>query len=279
VAVKADGDMAKYLTGALAIKDKDVPTRLRFFFNYLDNVDIEISNDAYKEFGNSDYKDFRTMAKDLPADRVVKWLKDPKTPGFRFGLYASMLGHCGKEEHAEVLRAMLNGDSGTRAASGVDGILAGYVMLKPKKGWDYVRGILKDRSREFTSRYAALRAVRFFWDSRTDVIEKNELVEAAGLLLEQDDIADLAIEDLRKWQQWDQVDRILALRMLKSHDIPIIRRAILRFALSCPKPQAAEYVKELRKKDPQMVQDAEELLKLETTPPAPPTPDKKAAGS
>lgn len=267
VAVRPDSDAAKYLQGAVALKDKDVPSRLRFFFNYLDNPDVEISNDAYKEFGNASYKDFQVMAKDLPADKIARWLQDPKTPGFRLGLYASMLGHCGKEEHASILREMLTGEAGKGATSGLDGIMAGYVMLKPKEGWEYLRSVLKDRSRDFTTRYAALRAVRFFWENRPEVVGKQELVEGISLLLDQEDIADLAIEDLRKWGQWDLADRILALRTKKSHEIPIVRRAILRYALSCPKPQAAEYVKQMRQKDPQMVQDAEELLKLENTPP------------
>src|SRR5207249_9787356 len=108
VAVKADSDMPRYLKGALAVKDAKVGKRLRFFFDYLDNADIEISNDAYKEFGNADYKDYRDMAKKLPADKIAKWLEDPNTPAFRYGLYASMLGHCGTEKHGELLRKLLD---------------------------------------------------------------------------------------------------------------------------------------------------------------------------
>lgn len=266
--VRADSDVAKYLAGALAIRDKDVPTRLKYFFDYLDNADVEVSNDAYREFANADYKDIRPMAKDLPAEKVAKWLQDPKTPAFRFGLYASMLGHCGKPEQAGVLREMLDNPD-KRATSGVDGILAGYTMLKPKEGWEHLRGILSDPSRDFTTRYAALRSVRFLWDNRPDIVTKADLLGGISLLLDHDDIADLAIEDLRKWGQWGVVDRIFALNMRKSHDIPIIRRAILRFALSCPSPQAVAFVKTARQKDPQMVQDAEELLKLEAPPPTP----------
>src|SRR5207237_551851 len=129
--------------------------RLRFFFDYLDNDDVEISNDAYKEFGNADYKDYKDMAKQLPAAKIAGWLKDPKTPAFRYGLYASMLGHCGRAEDADLLRAMLD-DAQKHSLSGVDGILAGYTMAKPKEGWEYIKGILKDPSKEFTFRYAAL---------------------------------------------------------------------------------------------------------------------------
>ena len=118
-------------------------------------------------------------------------------------------------------------------------------------------------------RYAALRATRFFWDSRPDVVDKKQVVDAACLLLDQGDITDLAIEDLRKWGRWEVAGRVLTLYGQKSHDIPIVRRAILRFALSCPEPKAAAFVEDLRKKDPEMVKDAEELLKLDTQAAAP----------
>src|SRR5579875_659441 len=270
-----DADMAKYLLGALEHKDEPIGKRLRFFFDYLDSPDLEISNDAYKEFGNADYKDYKDMAKELPAERVAGWLKDEKTPAFRYGLYASMLGHCGKPEHAELLRKMLD-DPAKRLGSGVDGMLAGYIMLKPKEGWAYTYDILKDAKKEFMVRYAALRAVRFLWDSRPDLISPKELKEGVAALLEQSDIADLAIDDLRKRECWDMSDRVLGLRASKSYEIPIVRRAILRFALSCKDKNkaAASYVEEQRKKDAQMVADAEELLKLEQTPPAAATPAK-----
>jgi hypothetical protein len=267
VPVQGDSDIVKYLTGSLAIKDKETSARLRFFFDYLDNPDLEISNDAYKEFGNADYKDFVDMVKDLPADKIAKWLQDPNTPAFRYGLYASMLGHCGKSQHAELLRQMLD-DPQKRVSTGIDGILAGYIMLKPKEGWAYLTDILKDPAKEFMLRYAALRAVRFFWDSRTDVMDKKDLVEGVCQLLDQSDITDLAIEDLRKWGRWEVADRILALHGKKSHDIPIVRRSILRYALNCPNPKAAAFVEEQRKRDPEAVKDTEELLKLETGKPS-----------
>jgi hypothetical protein len=272
--VLKDGDMAKYLLGALAHKDEKIGKRLRFFFDYLDNPDLEISNDAYKEFGNADYKDYRDMAKELPADRVVKWLKDPKTPAFRYGLYASMLGHCGSEKDAALLHEMLE-DPAKRLGSGVDGMLAGYVMLNPKEGWAYTRDILKDGKKEFMIRYAALRAVRFLWDSRPDLVGKKELTAAMGVLLDQSDIADLSIEDLRKRECWEMADQVLSLQKTESYKIPIVRRAVLRFALSCKgNTAAAAYVAEQRKKDAQAVADAEELLKLEQTPPTPTTAAK-----
>jgi hypothetical protein len=276
VAVAPGSKMPKYLKGALAVQDKPIGKRLRFFFDYLDDADVEVSNDAYKEFANADYKDYQAMAKDLPARRIIGWLKDPNTPAFRFGLYASMLGHCGKPKDAAVLEGLL-ADPDRRAASGVDGILAGYVMLDAKGGWKYVQGVLRDTRHEFMFRYAALRAVRFLYEFRPDLVSRQNLVDGVCRLLTQDDIADLAIEDLRKWSCWDKTDRILAVCKTPAYKLPIVRRAILRYCLSCKgNARAAAYVAEKRKEDAEAVKEAEELLKLEQeTPPAPGTPPEK----
>jgi hypothetical protein len=270
VAVDKNADIGRYLQGALLQKDKKVGDRLRFFFDYLDSPDLEISNDAYKEFANAGYNDYKDMARTLPADRIARWLTvdRDKTPPYRFGLYASMLGHCGNRKHAELLRGLLD-DPVHKVGSGIDGILAGYVMLEPQDGWTYTKEILGDPKKEFMVRYAALRAVRFLHDYQPVKLDKKELVGGVARLLDQGDIADLAIDDLRKWACWDMTDRVLAVTNMPQCQTQIIQRAVLRFCLSAKGMPAAErYVAEQRKKDPSRVQDVEELLKIEQqTPP------------
>lgn len=270
-----DSRIDEYLKGALAIKDKDISTRLAYFFKYLDATEVDVAQDAFMEFAAADYKDFRPLAEKLAPGKIAHWLQDDNTPVSRFGLYGSMLGHCGKKEHADTLRKILD-DSNKRLLSGVDGILAGYIMLQPKEGWKLLRGMMDDRSKDFMQRYAALRTARFFWEFRPDVIGKKEVISTVTLLIDQDDIADLAIEDLRKWESWDLTERVLSLFDKKSHDVPIVRRAIMRFALSAKdQPKAAAFVQLMRQKDSDWVKDIEELLLLEAAPKAPPPQPKK----
>ena len=118
-------------------------------------------------------------------------------------------------------------------------------------------------------RYAALRAVRFLHDYRTDLVSKKQLVEGLCVMLSQDDISDLAIEDLRKWQCWDKADDVLAIVKTEAYKQPIVRRAILRYSLQAKGSKAAAaFVAERRKADAKAVEEAEELLKLDqdTTP-------------
>ena len=264
MAMKPDSDIAAYLKGVQEFKDKKPGERLTFYFKYLDNADPEIAMDAFKEFANAPYADYRDMAKGLPADKLADWLKDPNTPGFRIGLYGSLLGHCGTADHAKLLRSLLE-DPQRKLSTGVDGVLAGYTMIDPKQGWEYVKGVMKDPNREFLMRYAALRAARFFHDYRPDLVDKKELAEGVAQLLEQKDISDLAVEDLRKWGCSYMTDRILGLQGSEAYKtLPIVRRSVLRFALSFPDvPAAAAYVAEQRKTNPQGVSEAEEILKLE----------------
>lgn len=275
-AVKADSRIAEYLKGALAVKEKDPATRLKYFFDYLEDKDPAVSGDAYKEFGFADYKDYRGVAAHLPADTIARWLKDSNTSPSRFGLYASMLGHCGTDEHAKLLRTLLD-DPQRRFTSGLDGLLAGYVMLKPKQGWEYVATIMADAKLDFGLRYAALRAARFFHEFRTDLVPAADLTKALLTLLDQKDIADLAAEDLRKWGRWEVADQVLGLWGRESHNVPIIRRSVLRFALSCPpgNDKVKAFLSERRKDSAKLLEEVQEILNLEAPKPPPATAVQK----
>jgi hypothetical protein len=98
------------------------------------------------------------------------------------------------------------------------------------------------------------------------VISKAQVVDGMKVLMGQSDLADLPIEDLRKWEQWDLTKVVLENGRKESHAaIPIVRRAVLRFALSAPaaNKEAADYVAEARKKDPERVKMIEEMLRDE----------------
>ena len=275
IEVAGDEQIAKYLVGAVKLAERPAGERLRYCFDYLNSPEFEVAVDAYREFAKADYKDYMTMAKSLPADTLVGWLRDPKTPAFRLGLYSSLLGHCGSDKHAVVLKEMLD-DPEKRRSSSIDGILAGYVMLQPKKGWEHLKSVLNNPKEEFLMRYAVLRTMRFLWEQRPDLIDKEEIVLGASGLLTQGDMADFAIEDLRKWHRWEKTDAVLDLFGQKTHDIPVVKRAILRFALQSPSARAKTWVAQQRQRDADWVKDAEELLKLESD--STPTPTATKAG-
>jgi hypothetical protein len=268
--VPAGSQLAEYLKGAIEVRQKDPIARLRYFFDYLDSPDLVISADALNEFGYADYKEVRTLAEKLPADKLLKWLKDPNTPPSRFGLYGLMFGHCGKKEDAKAIRELL--DSPDRQfSSGLDGMLAAYILLDQKPGWEYLTNLLKDPKQEFPVRYAGLKVLRFLWEMRPDVVPHKQVLEGVRLLVAQSDLADLPIEDLRKWGCWDQTEYVLSFADKPSHaNVPIVKRAILRFALAAPPGQAKAkaFVEKSRQQDPEKVKFVEQTLRDEQPQPA-----------
>ena len=168
-----------------------------------------------------------------------------------------------------MIRKLLD-DPNRNFSSGLDGMLAAYIMLDKEKGWPYLLNIVEDTKQEFPVRYAGLKVLRFLWDYRPDLIEHKKLVDAVTTMVGHPDMADLPIEDLRKWKQWQLTDTVLDYADKPEYKkVPIVQRAILRFALSAPadNAKAQAYVAERRKADPERVQFIEELLKEEAPTP------------
>jgi hypothetical protein len=276
-----------YLKGLLALDTKKRIKVLGYCFAYLEHADKAIAEDAFAEFmtspdsdigqaaqsllgraelltsDHSTANDIGRAARSLAADKLRKWLQDERTAPQRLRLYGFLLGNCGSNADAALLRTLVKKHSTSEAPPNLDGVLTGYVLLRPREGWAFVRQLVKEPATLFMLRYAGLRTARFFHNTRPDVIGEKSVLDVLGLLLTQADIADAPINDLRKWRCWSLTERILAIHDQPTFDIPIVKRSILRYALQCPKASAARFVADQRKRDHELVEDAEECLKFE----------------
>lgn len=255
----------EYFQKALKLDPKDTPGNLAFFFDYLEDVDPEVARDAFLEFAKATDADVAKVAPKLSAEKLRAWLKDEKTPPGRLGIYAMLLGACGKAEDAEFLRTLLNNNA-DRYQGAADGLLAGYLRREPKKGWALIHDILADGRRPLTLRLKAMGTLRFENGAHPKE-SRAEIVKAMGTVLTQGDLADLAVEDLRSWQIWDHTAKVIALYGAKGLDSPLMKRSILRYALSGPQtPEVKAFLAERRKAEPDTVSDVAEGLRLETGP-------------
>jgi hypothetical protein len=232
----------------LAINPVNPVARLRYCFDFLEHAEEEIARDALYEFMKASDREVGLAARTLSASKVRRWLQDPKILGARRGIYALALGHCGTAHDAKLLRQWMVRLLREEAPGAMES-LTGYVLLNPKDGWLFLRGLLLDKDAGFYQRYAALRALRYLHEVRPEVIGKQAIMEAMTGALEQADIADLIIDEFRHWGWWEPTSRILRLYDKRSHELPIIRRAILRYAADCPRPEAAEFIARHRKSD------------------------------
>jgi hypothetical protein len=254
-------DSVEYVRQAVALDPKDTPTNLLFFFRYLEHADPEVARDAFLEFAKATDRDIGQVGRRLDPDRLRGWLKDTRTPAERLSVYALLLGACGRDEDAAFLRGLLD-EQGDRVANAYDGLLGGYMHLRPREGWDLALAALRDGRKPLPVRLAVVRTLRFWhgWQPRES---RANVLRCQAAILEQGDLADLAVEDLRRWQVWDLTREVLGLYGKKGYDAPIVQQAILRYALTCDDAACRAFLDDRRRKEPEAVRDVEEQLKAE----------------
>lgn len=254
-------ELVRYIEGLLKIDTKDRAKLLRYAFDYLEPKGTDAASDALAVFESAAEADVRTAAERLDPEVLRKWLRnDPDHK--RTSLYARLLGHCGKPEDTALFRELLADPDRTIN----HGLLVGYILLDKKAGHNYLTNLLADPEQEFVGQHAGLRALRYFWADRPGVLTRKEVLGGMLALMTHPDIADMPIEDLRRWKVWELTPQVLHLAALESHAVlPINRRAILKYALAAsqddPKNKAAvEFVAQARKDDPDRVNLLEEWL-------------------
>lgn len=254
--------VVEYLKGAAKLDAADATARLAYFFKHLASTDPTVAADAFVEFARATDAEIARAAKHFDPATMRKLIADEKTPGERLGVFAYLLGVSGGPTDAAFLGAALKQTPlPDRVRDSFGGLLAGYLLLAPKDGWAFTAAVLGDDKRPFSVRLSALGTVRFFQATRGADC-KADVLKCCAALLPHGDFADQAVEDLRRWGYWDLTADVLAQFPKPTHSAPIVRRCIVRYALTCPTADAKAFVAAVRRSDPKLVETVEEQLKL-----------------
>lgn len=257
VAIKSDA-VVKYLEGARAIRPRGRVLALRYYATFLDHADEAIALDAFMEFAKSKDDNVAQAAAQLDPQLARRLLASPSLDADRMSLFAFLLGCCGNDRDAETLAKLLTSVDGDQK-SALDGILAGYVTLRPDDGWKRIQTTIADAKLPFATRFASLRTVRVLQGWKGEAIKANVLA-AYRPVIRDGELADLAVEDLRRWRWWDLTDDIAAQLGSPTHRAPIVQHCLIRYALSCPTPAGKAMVARARQIEPDYVEDQERLL-------------------
>jgi hypothetical protein len=257
----------------------ETPTakRLRYFVRFLEYPDPLIGDDAYAEFAQASYDEVAAVRESLSREKLRQWLSDPDTLASRRGLYGLMLGLCGTEEDADLLKALIE-DPRDTIRLGIDGVIGGYILLTKGDGLaDIEKTKLANPQAPIADVHSAMTALRFLWEYAEGVVPKDRIKQALHPVLDRPEAADLAITDLARWKDWTVQDRLMDLFKRGNPENPLgeiaVRRAIIRYMLASTQDAATEqdppphvlkgrqYLDELRELDPRGVAAAERLFR------------------
>jgi hypothetical protein len=247
------------------------PERLKYFIAYLEHPDKLVAEDAYLEFAHASFDDVSAVAHLLPGEQIRGWLVDEGVPPSRKGFYGLALGLAREPEarraNAAVLRRLIETpDDDFRA--GFDGVLGGWLLLEGAGGLALVetRYLANPQAADGDVRHA-LAAIRFYHEFGRD-IPKARLSAAVRKLLARPEFAAAATIDLARWQDWSALPEVADLYDRPGYGLPTVRRAIVGYLLACPEPEAARRLAQLRRLDPEGVEQAEQILSRTSSVPA-----------
>lgn len=253
---------ADYLRGLAKIPAKAITQRLGYCFGQLDSSDPAVAEDAFLELGKASDTDLVHAKAAFDVSKLRHWLSDPQTPVERLSVFAMLLGVCGDSSDAKVFEGLLRQSPRTERVSGsLGGLLAGYILLDSQAGWKLTMTLLADGKQSIAERIAAIGTVRFFQATHPKEA-RSAILRCCQAVIRQGELADLAIEDLRRWGWWDLSPDVFASLSETPNPPPILRRGVVRYALSCPDASAQAFLTRMRQSDPKLVASVEESLKL-----------------
>jgi hypothetical protein len=253
---------------------EDPIKRLEFYLGFLEHPEQMLARDAYDEFASAPYPEMKLLKEKLDREKLLTWIQDTSLPPDRKRLYLVMLGICGKKEDSELLEKLLRSEDPNKR-SGLDALIACYVTLQGDDGLKLIDELfLANKQSQYADTYAAIMALRFH-GTDGGVVAKERVLKSMQLILQRPELADLVIPDLARWEDWSQIDRLVELFKTADEKSSWVRVPVINYLRSCPLPEAAAKIEELKELDPAAFKRATSFFPI----PKPPTPATNQSSS
>lgn len=259
-------EVAGYLQKAMKLDELDRMAMLKFYFGYLDHADPDIAADAFLEFAKATDQEVADVSKQLDVKKIRELITNPKTPIERIGLYGFLLGAAGTSNDTALLTKLIQQCDAERSAA-LGGLLGGLISLDANVGWKTTISIIENDQSPYQHKLAAMGTLRFFQVCQPKLY-RTQIITGMKAIVQRGDMADMAIEDLRRWKWWDLTSTIVEQYGKSTHTAPLVKHAILRYALTCQDEQSMKLVASVKANDPKLIEELIEATQLEKTPPA-----------
>jgi len=196
---------------ALEMNANEWRGRVALMLPYLENPEPLVGEIAYGEFATAPYAALLTVKSRLAAQKIRKWLADPKLEA-RQPLYILLLGIAGNGEDAAGIERRLDAAWKSREATNLGSMIAADLQLRGQSRMAWVDAkYLADPKRSTPEIEAALLALSVHGNAN-GVIPRERVIQSYWVFMkEHKDIAGYVAQDLAAWQYWDAVPEYAAL--------------------------------------------------------------------
>lgn len=248
---------------------KTGPQRLEFFLKSLDSADKMVADDAYSEFARAALKDLVAIKSKMSRQEVITKIKDTRTTRDFRRLYWTLLSICGLPEDAQfVAEAIRNRGGSEQDRFGLDAAINCYLTLGGESALQRIeQDFLGNPKADYVDAYAAINAIRVH-SEEIKTISQERVKAAFRLVLARNELADLVIPDLARWQDWTVVQRIEELFQQADESTQFLKVPAINYLRVCPNPEAASALQRCAALDPTAIRRAETVYPRFTPVPA-----------
>lgn len=225
------------------------PTRLAFYANYLEHADADVAMDAWTEFASAQFEDIAPISDRLPHERLAtivasqldgsQQLQSPEW----LGLYGMLLGLCGGESDACVMRDLVLAPaiSPDMPRLGIDGVMGGLLLLQGEAGLALLEAHITDNPEAPLSEHLAVRnACSFMWSYGGERIPKLELQRVVRRYLLEPQLAAIVLPDLGRWSDWESIELVSVIHDDPAYSDAVTQQQIVQFLLAAERAAAAQ---------------------------------------
>ena len=220
-----------------------VGERLAHLGKFLDSPDPFVRHACSVSFNN---RASTTLPNSFGRCRVKKSAIGSSTRrclrnGWHLRIPARLLRRCAD---ADLLAATIKDDRDEFRLH-ISWVMAGYLVLAGNAGLDNIDAWkLRNKSSPFNEVFSAMSAIHYLWTTGNGPIKKERLLASMRLLVDREEIADIAIDELTRGHDWGSMDRLIA--GFDAIKIAANKRAIIRHVLACTEATPSDVSPEQR---------------------------------
>ncbi len=189
--------------------DTSAKDRLRYFLTFMEHKDELIASDAWGEFAKSEYDAIKSLSSSFDNDKLRTWISSEETSPERLSLYGLMLGMSGSKHDAAFLQEQIGMPNGDDVRFGTEGLMGGLLVLSGEEGLRFLEDSRLKNSEVATFEvYSVVQALQFIWNHESTAFNKPRLRQAMHPLLQREELREIAIIDLARWEDWTLVSEL-----------------------------------------------------------------------
>lgn len=232
-----------------------------FYFQHFNSKDALVRKDAEEELLRFSHQELSSLKPLIDHEQLVHIVKNGTCEHPRLRLALELLTVVGDQRDAVWLAEILRPPGGFKQRC-LDAVVYCYLALAGERGLPLVEeAFLKDEKCGYAGTYAAILAIRAHGDSQ-QFISRQRATQSLRWMLDRDELADLVISDLTRWQDWSVMPRVNELLRALNEDTEYVRVPAMRYLMACPQHEAKQALADLKKLDPEAFEKAAATIRL-----------------